>query len=230
MKCPKCGNELRISKKDPSYGLCDNCKKRYHLPERLRKNDSERPQREGSSNAAARNRSKEQQDDLFLSNIPPKHIRDKREREMKSNYDAMLSAGSEDSRSTEPEEKARFLAARILCTLASVALFGIVCFQAFSNGLQNTVNGNVDYSGTAGVALATCYLIAGMVNICMRNRNSAPAFFLPALLYIGGGVVGMLNLGIFKTLIIWSYTGFVLAAVNIVLFIIIQIQKRTVHA
>ena len=31
MKCPKCGRELRQSKKNPEYGLCDNCKKRFLL-------------------------------------------------------------------------------------------------------------------------------------------------------------------------------------------------------
>ena len=31
MKCPICGNELRPSKKDPAYGLCDNCKKKFKL-------------------------------------------------------------------------------------------------------------------------------------------------------------------------------------------------------
>ncbi len=29
MKCPKCGEELRQSTKDPNYGLCDICRKRY---------------------------------------------------------------------------------------------------------------------------------------------------------------------------------------------------------
>ena len=29
MKCPKCGKELRRSEKDPNYGLCDNCMKKY---------------------------------------------------------------------------------------------------------------------------------------------------------------------------------------------------------
>lgn len=29
MICPRCGDELRRSKKDPSYGLCDNCRKKY---------------------------------------------------------------------------------------------------------------------------------------------------------------------------------------------------------
>lgn len=31
MKCPICGNPLRPSKKDPSYGLCDNCRKKFKL-------------------------------------------------------------------------------------------------------------------------------------------------------------------------------------------------------
>lgn len=31
MKCPRCGSELRRSKKDPSYGLCYNCKKKYKI-------------------------------------------------------------------------------------------------------------------------------------------------------------------------------------------------------
>ena len=29
MKCPRCRKELRRSKKDPNYGLCDNCRKKY---------------------------------------------------------------------------------------------------------------------------------------------------------------------------------------------------------
>lgn len=31
MKCPKCGKKLRISSKNPNYGLCDNCRKKYDL-------------------------------------------------------------------------------------------------------------------------------------------------------------------------------------------------------
>lgn len=29
MKCPKCQNELRRSQKDPSFGLCDNCRLKF---------------------------------------------------------------------------------------------------------------------------------------------------------------------------------------------------------
>lgn len=31
MKCPKCGNELRVNPKNPDYGLCDNCRKKFLL-------------------------------------------------------------------------------------------------------------------------------------------------------------------------------------------------------
>lgn len=62
MKCPRCGNELVASKKDSSYGLCHNCKKKYKLP---------------SGN-------------ITYSNIPPKHIRRKCEENVKSNYQKML--------------------------------------------------------------------------------------------------------------------------------------------
>lgn len=38
MKCPRCGNKLRRSKKDPSFGLCDHCRKKFrwteeHIPD-----------------------------------------------------------------------------------------------------------------------------------------------------------------------------------------------------
>lgn len=31
MKCPRCGQELRRSQRDPSFGLCDNCRKKFKL-------------------------------------------------------------------------------------------------------------------------------------------------------------------------------------------------------
>ena len=37
MKCPTCGEELVISKKDPSYALCYPCKKKYKIPEKYMK-------------------------------------------------------------------------------------------------------------------------------------------------------------------------------------------------
>ena len=44
MKCPKCGNELRESKKTPGYFLCDSCKKKFSQ-ETLDRFQSARPVR-----------------------------------------------------------------------------------------------------------------------------------------------------------------------------------------
>ena len=33
MKCPICGNTLRISKKDPRFALCDECRKKFRIPQ-----------------------------------------------------------------------------------------------------------------------------------------------------------------------------------------------------
>lgn len=39
MKCPICGNELRRSKKDPSYGLCDRCRKKIKWMDDVNEDD-----------------------------------------------------------------------------------------------------------------------------------------------------------------------------------------------
>lgn len=85
MNCPRCGNELRISKKDPSYGLCDECRKKFKLPEAAREEKVEHYPK--------------------YANIPPEKIRKKRENEMRKAYDELLAIGEEERR----EKKKRFL-------------------------------------------------------------------------------------------------------------------------
>lgn len=41
MKCPKCGGELQRSKKDPSYGLCYTCRKKFRWVEDIDEDDFE---------------------------------------------------------------------------------------------------------------------------------------------------------------------------------------------
>lgn len=43
MRCPRCGNDLRRSKKDPNYGLCDNCRKKYKWINEQNKCKSSKP-------------------------------------------------------------------------------------------------------------------------------------------------------------------------------------------
>lgn len=82
MNCPICKNELRISKKDSRYGLCDHCRKKFRLPEE--KTPSRKKDEDTNEHYPK------------YANIPPKAVRDKREQEMKRAYDELLSIGEEE--------------------------------------------------------------------------------------------------------------------------------------
>ena len=68
MKCPICGQQLRPGKKDPNYLLCYNCKKKFKAPQEKAPEETEQK----------------------YSNIPPKHVRKKREDEMRKANDELL--------------------------------------------------------------------------------------------------------------------------------------------
>ena len=85
MKCPICGQELRPGKKDPNYLLCYNCKKKFKVPQ------AKKPESAESK----------------YSNIPPKNVRDKREKEMRKAYDEMLAVEDERGRKKKASSKSR---------------------------------------------------------------------------------------------------------------------------
>jgi len=99
MNCPRCGNELRISKKDPSYGLCDECRKKFKLPETTLE------EKVVSKKKAKPRREKVEEHYPKYANIPPEKVRKKRETEMRKAYDELLAIGEEERR----EKKKRFL-------------------------------------------------------------------------------------------------------------------------
>lgn len=84
MKCPICGETLRPGKKDPNYLLCYSCKKKFKAPQKKKTEDAE---------------------ETKYSNIPPKAVREKREREMKKAYDDLLAV--DDGRSKKKKAKKR---------------------------------------------------------------------------------------------------------------------------
>ena len=84
MNCPKCGNPLRMSKKSPGYALCDTCRKKFRLPDSAPKQEKNEEEEEHYPKYA---------------HIPPKHVREKREREMRRAYDELLAIGEEERRS-----------------------------------------------------------------------------------------------------------------------------------
>ena len=94
MKCPICGQELKPGKKDPNYLLCYNCKKKFKVPQKKVKTVEKEQEPE--------------QEDQKYSNIPPKHVRQKREEEMRKAYDELLAVGdgkSKKKKKKQPEPK-----------------------------------------------------------------------------------------------------------------------------
>ncbi len=83
MKCPICGQQLRPGKKDPNYLLCYNCKKKFKSPQAKAPEETEQK----------------------YSNIPPKHVRQKREDEMRKAYDELLSVEEGKKKKKNPSSK-----------------------------------------------------------------------------------------------------------------------------
>lgn len=102
MRCPECGKELRQSKKYPSYGLCDTCKKKYKLPD-------EGNYKEGSSDYTP-----------SRSNVPPTETRAKIEKKTKKNYDTMVNSGY-----VEPKKNGGYLKTGLI-VLGAFIVLGIV--------------------------------------------------------------------------------------------------------
>lgn len=70
MKCPICGQELKPGKKDPNYLLCYNCKKKFKVPAQKASGKTEKKEVDEEEIHAPK-----------YANIPPKHVREKREQE-----------------------------------------------------------------------------------------------------------------------------------------------------
>lgn len=239
MKCPKCGNELRESKKTPGYFLCDSCKKKFSQetldrfqstkPVRRKKPAPVKPEEQDETAQTETIQTEEFQADPVqeeavqtetapeeteketvteesvqddpaaqsrpegqtYSNIPPEEIRNAREKEMKANYEAMLNIKDEESESEQKDDVVPvFGGFRILIGIVSILCAAFLSYQAYDSGIFTTFIHTPGLTGIAGMVLAACFLIAGLAVLFTHRRNSAPAFIVPCIFYLGGAVGG----------------------------------------
>ena len=239
MKCPKCGNELRESKKTPGYFLCDSCKKKFSQetldrfqsakPVRRTKPAPVKPEEQDETTQTETIQTEEFQADPVqeetvqtetapeeteketvteeyvqddpaaqsrpegqtYSNIPPEEIRNAREKEMKANYEAMLNIKDEESESEQKDDVVPvFGGFRILIGIVSILCAAFLAYQAYDSGIFTTFIHTPGLTGIAGMVLAACFLIGGLAVLFTHRRNSAPAFIVPCIFYLGGAVGG----------------------------------------
>ena len=97
--------------------------------------------------------------------------------------------------------------AKLVIGIISMVLFVLVAFQSCAAGLGNALADNGEVSGTSGMLLAFCMLIAGIVGVA--TRKSKGGGIVAGVFYLLGGLLGIVNYGI------WSVLCFIFGAVFI---------------
>lgn len=97
--------------------------------------------------------------------------------------------------------------------IISIILFVLVSFQSCAAGLGNALNNSKEVSGSAGIMLAICMLIAGIISLI--SKKSKGMTITAIVFYLIGGIIGLANVGSFKDLQIWSILNIVFAALFI---------------
>ncbi len=104
--------------------------------------------------------------------------------------------------------------ARMVIGIISIVLFCIISMQSCAAGIGNAIEGNGEVSGSAGLLLSVCMLVAGIVGICCRKLKAGT--IVAGCFYAFGGLVGIANVGSYADLQIWSILSFIFAAVFII--------------
>lgn len=99
MICPKCGRKLQISKKDPNYALCSQCRKKYKInsaggsqPHPNQKpSDTEKHTQTGYFTDDQYDDGQPHTRKKKYANVPPSKVRSTREADMRHGYDELLS-------------------------------------------------------------------------------------------------------------------------------------------
>lgn len=95
--------------------------------------------------------------------------------------------------------------------IISIVLFIFITFQSCAAGIANSISSNNEVSGSAGLILAVCMLIAGIISII--SKNSKGMTITAAVFYILAFIIGIANVGtVYKDLQIWSILNLIFGA------------------
>lgn len=93
---------------------------------------------------------------------------------------------------------------RLVAGIITIVLSVLVTFQSCAAGLSNALEENGESGGSAGVLLAVCFLVAGIVGIVTRKSTGTGGAFTSAGFYIVGGLIGLICAGSYADLVIWG--------------------------
>lgn len=93
---------------------------------------------------------------------------------------------------------------KLVSGILSIVLFAMVMFQSCAAGLSNSLEGNGEVSGSAGVFVAVMMLAGGIVSIATRKSNGKGGNIALIVLFGLAAVIGLTGYGSFSDLAIWS--------------------------
>lgn len=105
---------------------------------------------------------------------------------------------------------------KLILGIISIVLFFMVSLQSCAAGLGNALSENGEASGSAGLLLAFCMLIAGIVGLATRNSEKNGGPFTAGFFYILGGMLAFANKGTYSDLGIWSVLAIAFGMVFII--------------
>lgn len=114
---------------------------------------------------------------------------------------------------------------RLVIGIITIVLSVLITFQSCAAGMSNALEENGEAGGTAGLFLAICFLVAGIVGIVTRKSSSCGGTFTSAGFYIVAGLVGFAGAGSYADLTIWSVLSVVFGIIFIIAGVLVKKNK-----
>lgn len=106
--------------------------------------------------------------------------------------------------------------AKLIIGIISIVLSLFVLFQSCAAGAYNALSSNGETSGSAGLVVAICLLIAGIVGLATRNSFGRGGGITTGVFYLVGALIGSVSAGSYADLTIWAVVAFIFGAVYLI--------------
>lgn len=106
--------------------------------------------------------------------------------------------------------------AKLIIGIISMVLSVFVLFQSCAAGVVNSLESNGAISGSAGMLVAACFVIAGIVGVATRNQVRKGGTLTAAGFYLAAALIGGTLAGNYSDLYIWAFLAWAFGAVFLV--------------
>lgn len=124
---------------------------------------------------------------------------------------------------------------KLIVGIISIVLFTVIIFQSCATGIVTGISEAFgdesmanDTSGGAGVFLAFCMLIGGIIGVA--TRNSKAGGIVSGIFYLLAAIIGFANLGVFGDLVVWSVISLIFGLLFIIGSIMIKSPAKDYSA